>query len=141
MPSFRSINVSNHISSFRSIYTLPAQPSKIFFNFTFQLPHHAAAANQWWQLASLRLPSYRPLAHAKNPFQLGHTDQPVIEFIFRVHLHPSISKSCFPCPIPRLFAAVSAKQRPFQGKPLPPSTLSADKAYPAACSPRQWCFV
>src|SRR5208282_2746232 len=110
--------------SFRSICTLPAQPSKIFFYFAFEHPHHAAAANQRRQLASLRLPSHCPLAHAENPFQLGQPDQPVIKFIFRVHLHPSISKFLIPCSTPPHFASVSGKARlvcrPSTSPPLPP---------------------
>src|SRR5208282_153205 len=118
--------------SFRSICTLPAQPSKIFFYFAFEHPHHTAAANQRRQLACLRLPSYRPLAHAKNPFQLGQTDQPVIKFIFRVHLHPSISIAFHFCPTPFLFPVASDKIQPsFCQTPSPPSPRPAVKTYPA----------
>src|SRR5208282_3572565 len=111
-----------------------AQPSKIFFYFAFQHSHHAAAANQWRQLAVIRLPSHRPLAHAENPFQLGQTDQPVIKFIFRVHLHPSTSISFLFCPTPYPFPAASDKIQPSCRMPSRPSLPPATKTYPVAGS-------
>jgi len=65
--------------------SLLTQLLKIRFDLAFQHPHRAANPPQWWQFASFCSPSNRPLADAKNLFQLREPYQAVIKWILDWH--------------------------------------------------------